>query len=142
MKASTTPLRDSGFGQSNLWVNVVKKKKCATCYLSTSSLVVHKASKMCTLIKFDCFLVELIASKNRPFLGAKLYYVYLHSSFNFIPIFLVSLLVIFDKEIPNRPNRWKVSRIHQHTAYLANYFQQNYIVFTVSILWLLYINYF
>lgn len=35
-----------------------------------------------------------------------------------MPVFLTSFSVFLDKEIPNRPNRWKIFRIHQHTPNL------------------------
>ena len=37
-------------------------------------------------------------------------------------IFCFYFTVFSDKEIPNRPNRWKISRIHQHSSNLKNTF--------------------
>ena len=40
--------------------------------------------------------------------------------------------VIFDKEIPYRPDRWKISRIHQHTSYIAQYCLVSFLVHLYS----------
>ena len=47
--------------------------------------------------------------------------------------------VIFDKEIPYRPDRWKISRIHQHTSYIAEYCVKK-IVFLVHLYSKLFFN--